>query len=528
LAQDLPTCPNSKHNTMADADEVEQIQLAFKKADKSESGYISRPDLESIFRELENWSQDDLAHVFQEWEAAGGTADGPIPYADFIEWIMTVGGHDDEEDAGDESDDDDAQQIALSKETAPPGVDIDLQECFTVEDFVTIMCILGDDENEAKHVYSVVVADTGKENPELFEFLDDLDIEIDDVEGLSQLAKAVSKLKEGKTNGQVIEKDGSLGLKLAISKVVRALDRAKQPAEAAWTIISQGNLGLTEAGDQILNGYQDRQEELVKLVQEFMLKPPCLLPSAGQAGVKRACVKEVDAVIDSCRSANTKFVDGTWDLENKMNEVLYVDKQKPGWDCTVAKPASFKRLSEISEGLMLWKDGVRAGDINQGQIGTCFLLGALGAITSAKPDKLKKIFIKYDVEIGIYAVRFNVNGDWTYVIVDDLMPVDTYGRLLFAHSKDPQEAWVPILEKAYCKLHTCYEMCDGGRASEAIFTFFGGVSGKIQIRDVHQQEPGKYFLEAKQAKEKGWLLTTTFVKTKGSSKGQGILPWTAT
>lgn len=105
----------------------------------------------------------------------------------------------------------------------------------------------------------------------------------------------------------------------------------------------------------------------------------------------------------------------------------------------------------------------------------------------------KKLFIKYDVATGVYGIRFNVDGEWTFIIIDDWMPVDANGRLLYAHCKDPQEVWVPLLEKAFCKLHTCYEMCDGGKSAEAIFSFYGGVSGKIAVNDQHREDPKKIF-----------------------------------
>jgi hypothetical protein len=106
-----------------------------------------------------------------------------------------------------------------------------------------------------------------------------------------------------------------------------------------------------------------------------------------------------------------------------------------------------------------------------------------------------------------------------HVIVDDWFPVDDYGDLLYARCKDPQEVWVPILEKAYCKLHTCYEMCDGGVSSEAVFSFLGGVSGRFQIKRAHKRNPQRYFKLLKHARDKGWLLTTGFVVRPGDAAG---------
>merc|ERR1719181_2361109 len=76
---------------------------------------------------------------------------------------------------------------------------------------------------------------------------------------------------------------------------------------------------------------------------------------------------------------------------------------------------------------VVFKGEIKAGDIIQGQIGTCFLLGAIGAMAGQREESFAKIFIKYDTDIGVYGIRFCVDGMWTHVIVDDWMPVDCNG-----------------------------------------------------------------------------------------------------
>jgi len=247
-----------------------------------------------------------------------------------------------------------------------------------------------------------------------------------------------------------------------------------------------------------------------------MDSPPLLPSSAGQTSVREQCAARVAQLVRQCRAAGTKFLDEDFDVEHHTAQCLYVDKEKPGWDCTVAAPTGFKRITELCKEPILFRGGASAGDIKQGQIGTCFLLGALGAVAANKKDAIRRAFLSFDIDLGIYGVRFCVNGEWEYVIVDDVMPVDKYGRFLYARSADPDEVWCPILEKAYCKLHTCYEMCDGGRPNQAIFAICGGASGKFDISDAHRKDPSTYFTLLEVALKRGWLLTTTFVVTKAT------------
>ena len=58
---------------------------------------------------------------------------------------------------------------------------------------------------------------------------------------------------------------------------------------------------------------------------------------------------------------------------------------------------------------------------------------------------------------GLYVFRFFKNFNWFYVLVDTRLPVDRYSnKLIFSSCKNRREFWVPLIEKAFAKLHNSY------------------------------------------------------------------------
>jgi hypothetical protein len=44
---------------------------------------------------------------------------------------------------------------------------------------------------------------------------------------------------------------------------------------------------------------------------------------------------------------------------------------------------------------------------------------------------------------------------------------------MYAHCKDTNELWVPLVEKAYAKLHSCYEAIESGTETNAFLDLTG-------------------------------------------------------
>jgi hypothetical protein len=187
----------------------------------------------------------------------------------------------------------------------------------------------------------------------------------------------------------------------------------------------------------------------------------------------RECRSAVKYIIAECQKQGKPFFDSSFYFDRRDN--VYPEGSPA--DCTVSEPKIAKRLHDLYPSARLFADDINASDLIQGNIGDCFLIGAISAAAANDPEMIQRLFVEHDVAIGIYGLVFYKSGGWEWVIVDDLVPCqkERSGNLfpLYCSSTDA-ELWPNILEKAYAKLHYNWDTIDGGETREAVEDMTGG------------------------------------------------------
>uniref|UniRef100_A0A3B4F451 Calpain catalytic domain-containing protein n=1 Tax=Pundamilia nyererei TaxID=303518 RepID=A0A3B4F451_9CICH len=143
------------------------------------------------------------------------------------------------------------------------------------------------------------------------------------------------------------------------------------------------------------------------------------------------------------------------------------------------------RPAQIAPDAEFVVDGVSRFDFGQGVLGNCWFLASIGALTFQ--NHIFEQVVPLDQKIkenycGIFHFRFWRFGRWVDVVIDDKLPTIN-GRLIFVHSKDPNEFWPALLEKAYAKVCGSYTDMTSGTPSEAMMDFTGGVHMCVQLSD---------------------------------------------
>nr|KAF6328588.1 calpain 14 [Pipistrellus kuhlii] len=146
----------------------------------------------------------------------------------------------------------------------------------------------------------------------------------------------------------------------------------------------------------------------------------------------------------------------------------------------------WRRPTELHVNPHFYSAKAKRLDLCQGLLGDCWFLAALQAL-SLHQDILSQVVPLNqsftENYAGIFQFWFWHFGKWIPVVIDDRLPVNEAGQLVFVSSIFKNLFWGALLEKAYAKLCGSYEDLQRGQVSDAFLDFTGGVSVTIKLAE---------------------------------------------
>ncbi|TAQ87822.1 hypothetical protein B7494_g3844 [Chlorociboria aeruginascens] len=235
------------------------------------------------------------------------------------------------------------------------------------------------------------------------------------------------------------------------------------------------------------------------------------------------CRAKVEKIVRECRRVNQKYRDPHFDIEfdlkwGKKDCLKMLDKTSGDASSSFA-PGSVKRVGDIFENPQFYVGGPSANDIRQGRDGDCWFMAALCTLGN-KPGLIEKVCVARDETVGVYGFVFHRDGEWRSEVIDDKLYLtkpdydeswiernliedrqrinseEDYrkiyqtnsGALYFAQCENPNETWLPLMEKAYAKAHGDYAAIEGGFTGEGLEDLTGGVTTEIFSTDILDKE----------------------------------------
>ncbi|XP_050582470.1 calpain-A-like isoform X6 [Bombus affinis] len=239
------------------------------------------------------------------------------------------------------------------------------------------------------------------------------------------------------------------------------------------------------------NTYKDKP---LRTTANFIGKPYYNLGEKGSGFRPRAAVQDFSKLKQECLATGTLFEDPEFPADDSS---LYFSKRPDRY-------IEWKRPMEIADNPQLFVEGFSRFDVQQGELGDCWLLAAVANLTMDANLFFQVVPEDQSFEenyAGIFHFRFWQYGRWVDVVIDDRLP--TYrGELVYLHSAEINEFWSALLEKAYAKLHGSYEALKGGTTCEAMEDFTGGVTEMYQM----DQTPPNLFSILLKAYERNSLM----------------------
>eukprot|EP00347_Sterkiella_histriomuscorum_P016663 403352333 len=222
----------------------------------------------------------------------------------------------------------------------------------------------------------------------------------------------------------------------------------------------------------------------------------------------------LDDILYECEQQNEPYCDEEFPASNQSLVKNWRDpscQDKQNWkQFKWLRPQEITSIKTSGKEIGIFVDSIDPSDINQGLLGDCYFLSCL-SVLAENPQRIRRLFVTDQInEYGVYGVRICKNGEWREIVIDDRIPCQR-GEPAFSKAIG-NELWVPLMEKAWAKLHGSYDRVEAGFAENALRDLTGAPCEVID-----SDEPNLWS-KLMEAEKKGFLIAASAGKTDASKE----------
>ena len=265
---------------------------------------------------------------------------------------------------------------------------------------------------------------------------------------------------------------------------------------------------------------EKRKKDARKLKEENERNRMAMLARQAAQGTGGDLTEEQLLEKDFKKDGDGKYIDRKFEdpkiacrINPNVQAADRIEKQGMLW----VRPGKFMQepqLVVVDEGDQ--NEGFGYGDIKQGELGDCWLLAAM-TVLACHPEYMDKVLDiqgnKERAKKGYFRINIYRGGKMVPVLVDDRILCRKSNnrrkpfRPIFAKSRDENELWPLILEKAYARFHGSFEAINGGFVHVGLVDFTGGFGSSISLGDnAVDINSGALFKRLMNYNKKGFLM----------------------
>lgn len=166
----------------------------------------------------------------------------------------------------------------------------------------------------------------------------------------------------------------------------------------------------------------------------------------------------------------------------------FKDFKRPAELQTLAKEKGKEKMAKLSLFGSTYESTGKMSSTNfeQGSVGDNYLLTVMAAM--ADKNLIPQLFTqKQYTKEGIFTVKAYVKGRQEDITIDDQLPVYSH-TTAFAKPSADGGWWMPLIEKAFAKVHVNYEMISSGTQAEAARFLTGSPAREFILNSQLDQE----------------------------------------